>query len=399
MVHWLLKEWLKIRYIRMFYNLRYRVFIYVFLLIFLVSLFIFITCETVETVDAIEHQSWVKVTNNALIKDGKPFRFIGASAVNLVFYDDWDLNIEKAIRTAKENNISVLRLYIDLGWGKDEDFDRIFDIASKYGVYIILAFTDCCCSSDYSSLKKYFEVHAPFCNITNRESVKAFKKLIKQIIERKNSINARMYRNDPTILAWEIANELEYWRFAEPDVSKWVNEIATYIKTLDKNHLVTIGMSTNKSDLSEDSSLYKVFNVPTLDFLSFHYYPDSNNLDLNKDILRKEDIYKIEFITKKFLLLRKPIIIGEFGFSNSMDLNLKIRSNENTVDFYNLAFKRYMDTAFSAGATGVMFWGWGIPEEKKIPMWWSQESHSAADKKFCAFLKEYQISNKNAISR
>jgi endo-1,4-beta-mannosidase len=366
--------------------------------LFVLGLFISISyflLVSYKTVLAQEQQTWIKIEENGFAKDGKLFKFIGASAVNLVFYDDWDLDIEKAIQTAKENNISVLRFYIDLGWGKNEDFDRIFDIASKYGVYIILAFTDCCCSGDYANLKKYFEVHAPFCNITNKQSILAFKKLIKQIIERRNSINGRIYRDDPTILAWEIANELEYWHFAESDVYRWISDISTYVKGLDKNHLVTIGISTNNFDLSEDSSLYKIFNVATLDFLSFHYYPDSNNLDLNKDILqRKEDIYKIEFITKKFLSLHKPVIISEFGFSNSMDLNLKIRSNENTVDSYNLAFKKYMDTAFSAGASGVMFWGWGIPEEKEVPMWWSQESHTSADKKFCIFLKEYQIPNK-----
>lgn len=363
--------------------------------LYVAGLIVFVSClafSLYKKTIAENKQSWVKATMNSLIKDDKPFKFVGASAVNLVFYDDWDLDIDKAIQTAKENNISVLRFYIDLGWGKNEDFDRIFDIASRYGVYIILALTDCCCSGDYANLKKYFEVHAPFCNITNKQSIRAFKKLIKQIIERKNSINGRIYRDDPTILAWEIANELEYWRFAESDVYGWVSDISTYIKGLDKNHLVTIGISTNNFDLSEDSSLYKIFNVATLDFFSFHYYPDSNNLDLNKDILqRKEDIYKIEFITKKFLSLHKPVIISEFGFSNSMDLNLKIRSNENTVDSYNLAFKKYMDTAFSAGASGVMFWGWGIPEEKEVPMWWSQESHSTSDKKFCNFLREYQI--------
>jgi hypothetical protein len=365
--------------------------VYIVMFLILVSFFIFFMYKNGVTEN---RHLWVKATTHNFIRDGKPFRFIGASAVNLVFYDDWDLDIEKAIRTAKENNISVLRFYIDLGWGKAEDFDKIFDIASRYGVYIILAFTDCCCSSDYSSLKKYFEVHAPFCNITNKQSIRAFKKLIRQIIERKNSINGKIYRDDPTILAWEIANELEYWRFSESDVYRWLSDISSYIKSLDKNHLVSIGISANNLDLSKNSSLFKIFNVATLDFLSFHYYPDSNSIDLNKNILNKEDVYKIESITKKLLSLHKPVIMSEFGFSNLIDLNFKTRSNENTTDFYNLTFKKYMDTAFLAGASGAMFWGWGIPEERRVPMWWSQESHTTTDKKFCVFLREYRIPNK-----
>lgn len=338
-----------------------------------------------------EDNTWVRVTRSGFVKDGKPFKFIGATAVNTVFYDDWDLDIEKAVRSAKENNISVLRLYIDLGWGKDDDFDRIFDIASKYGIYVILVFTDCCCSTDYPTLNKYFEVHAPFCNTTNIYSVKAFKKLIKQIIERKNSINGKIYREDPTIMAWEIANELEYWHFAKSDVHKWIKDIAAYIKSLDKNHLVTIGISTDDPEFGKNSSIYQLFDVPALDFFSFHLYPSYGVVDSSESMISNNDVQKIEFITKNFLSLGKPVIMEEFGFSNSVAFNLKVRSDKDTAGLYNSAFKAYMDAAFLAGCSGAMFWGWGVPEEKRVPMWWSKESHSAQDKQFCDFIGKYQI--------
>jgi mannan endo-1,4-beta-mannosidase len=285
----------------------------------------------------------------------------------------------------------VLRIYIDLGWGKEADFDRIFDIASKYGVYVILAFTDCCCSTDYPTLKKYFEVHAPFCNITNKNSIKAFKKLIKRVVERKNSINGKIYRDDPTILAWEIANELEYWHFSKSDVHTWLEDVSNYIKNLDKKHLVTIGIATDTAEFMQDSSAYKMFDVPALDFFSFHVYPSLQNMNQAKKSPRSEDIYKIRHIAKEFVSLNKPVILGEFGFSNSTDLNFRVRTSPDTAEIYNLTFKKYMDTAFSTGCSGVMFWGWGMPEEKKVPMWWSKESHSTQDKDFCNFLKKYQI--------
>lgn len=361
-----------------------------FFLIPVILLGFFIFLPRPATTENRVNPPWIKLTKEGFVKGGKPFKFIGANAVNLVFYDDWDLDVEKTIRTAKENNISVLRLYIDLGWGKDDDFDRIFDIASKNGIHIILAFTDCCCSGDYTNLKKYFEVHAPFCNITNEQSVRAFKKLIKQIIERKNSLNNRVYRDDPTILAWEIANELEYWLFAESEVRKWVNEIAGYIKTLDKNHPVTIGISTNNLESINNEAWLKMFGSSALDFFSFHFYPSSGPVGHSKNTLF-ENTQRIDSIAKRFLSLGKPVIMAEFGFSNSVDLNEKMKAEPETVDFYILAFKEYMDAAFYAGCSGVMFWGWGVPEAKRVPMWWSKEDHSIADKKFCNFLKNYHI--------
>jgi endo-1,4-beta-mannosidase len=333
--------------------------------------------------------SWVTVENNTLIKDKKPFRFIGANAVNLVFYDDWSLDVRKAILQAKENNLPVLRLYLNWGWGKAEDFDKIIDIASKNGVYLILVLTDCCCSSDYQTPEKYFKVHAPFCNITNAESRKAFKQFIKQTIQRKNSINHRIYRDEPAILAWEIANELEYWRFNESQVREWIGEISGYIKTLDKRHLLTLGISTNNLE-SVSKDLFKIFGLSTLDFFSFHFYPPAGETALSQDTL-SENTQRIDAITRKFLSLGKPVIMAELGFSNSLELNEKTRDDSQTAGIYVTNFKEYMDKAFYAGCSGVMFWGWGIPEATRVPMWWSKEDHSVINNKFCNFLKNYHI--------
>jgi len=41
-----------------------------------------------------------------------------------------------------------------------------------------------------------------------------------------------------------------------------------------------------------------------------------------------------------------------------------------------------------------MFWGWGVPEERGVPMWWSREGHSVANAQFGAFIKDYKIGGK-----
>jgi len=198
-----------------------------------------------------------------------------------------------------------------------------------------------------------------------------------------------------TIFSWEIANELEYWRFSEKEVKRWVSEIANYIKTIDKNHLVSIGLSSNSFNFADAGYLQRTFNVPELDFISFHFYPPSDTIDPQKMIVRQQDLRQIGLATKMISSLGKPAVMGEFGFSNSQELNSKMRSDPDGLSLYSRAFKEYMDAAFNAGASGVMFWGWGISEEKRVPMWWSSESHSTSDKSFCDFLKSYQIPNIN----
>lgn len=335
-------------------------------------------------------QAWIKVTKDGFARAGKPYKFIGANAVSLVFYDDWDLDVEKAVMTAKQNGISVLRVYIDLGWGKDDDFDRIFDIARRHGVYIILVFTDCCCSGDYAGTDKYFQVHAPFCNITSKESVRAFKKLIKQIIGRRNQINGKLYRDDPVILAWEIANELEYWRFSPSEVNSWLDEIASYIKSQDRRHPVTAGISVNGFHGGQGPRLRETFNVAGIDFYSFHFYPSESSAERLGSEQTEEDASRIRSVTKEFLSLGKPVVMSEFGLTSSARKHI-LSSDEAAAESYNAFFRLYMDSAFESGASGVMFWGWGVPEEKRVPMWWSSEAHSTEDKEFCAFIKSYNI--------
>jgi len=336
-----------------------------------------------------DEASFARVKKNDFIVNGENFKFIGANAVNLVFYDDWGLDAEKAIREAKDNNISVLRLYLDWGWGKIEDYDTILELASKYGVYVILVLTDCCCSCDSQSLEDYFK-KAPFCNVNDRQAVKAFKNRVKELLERKNHLNGKLYKDDPVIFAWEVANELEYWHFSESEVKNWIKELAGYIKSIDRNHLVTIGIGTDNSKFDKGGELYGLFNIPELDFYSLHFYPSSSVSSGGRLAFKSDYARQIKFRIKKFISMGKPVIMEEFGLSNSSGINDDFRSKQ--PEFYNSVFKKIMDTSFSSGASGVMFWGWGVPEEKRVPMWWSNESHSQADNRFCEFIKEYKIS-------
>lgn len=67
------------------------------------------------------------------------------------------------------------------------------------------------------------------------------------------------YKNDPTILAWETGNELS-------PPTGWTQSISTYIKSIDRNHLVLDGR------YGVDPKAASLTNV---DIVSDHYYPKS----------------------------------------------------------------------------------------------------------------------------
>jgi endo-1,4-beta-mannosidase len=317
----------------------------------------------------------VKMDANGFLVGDKRFRFIGANSVNLIFYDDFGLSIEKAFRTAKENNINVHRIYLDWGYWTPEDYDKILDVATREKVYILLTLTDCVPSTG-----------STFCNFASEYSINAFKSRIKQLILRRNSINGKIYRDDTTIFGWDIANEPELWRFNYSEIQHWISEIAGYVKELDTNHLVTIGIA-NSSEYDQSGSIYDVLNIPEVDFFSFHFYVVPPDWD--ESILPNDYQNRISSRTINFLSMNKPVVMEEFGFSASGELNLKIRKAKETVGLYCEVYEKSMDAAFFSGASGMMFWGWGVPEDKNVPLWWAPEDHDTTDVEFCALIKNY----------
>ncbi len=131
---------------------------------------------------------------------------------------------------------------------------------------------------------------------TDKQIITDFKKTIKFVLERTNTVTGIKYKDDKTIVAWETGNELE-------NPAKWAIDIVKYIKKLDKNHLVMDGYfaihGINHDIFVQD---YSIEN-PLIDIISTHHYElSSNEMILN---LQKT----VEMVGGK-----KPLLIGEFGF-------------------------------------------------------------------------------------
>ena len=106
------------------------------------------------------------------------------------------------------------------------------------------------------------------------------------------------YKDDKAIFAWELGNELQN---APPE---WVNEMARYIKKIDKNHLVNDGI---QKSLLDD----KTVESPYIDILSSHHY-EKTPLEMLRHI-------KKNIATTKG---KKPYYIGEFGFISTAGIEM-----------------------------------------------------------------------------
>lgn len=90
-------------------------------------------------------------------------------------------------------------------------FDKVLDEASKAGVKVIPTFAGNYNMSAKSDTKAGYAEWAGLGDVDDfYNSTKArqmFKDHIKAMVTRRNSINGRLYSEDPTILAWDLMNE------------------------------------------------------------------------------------------------------------------------------------------------------------------------------------------------
>ncbi|CAN0890772.1 Mannan endo-1,4-beta-mannosidase 6 [Linum grandiflorum] len=173
-----------------------------------------------------------------------------------------------------------------------------------------------------------------FANPAIKDYYKAY---IKKIVTRKNSLSRVKYSDEPAIFAWELMNEPR----CASSTKAWISEMTSYLKSLDRKHLVTVGLegfyglnTTNKSEVnpgewaaSLGSDFIENSAVHDIDFASVHSYPDSwmQNADLEtkaKYLTRWVDSH----IGDGDSLLKKPVLFTEVGSvgGNDRDVLLKI---------------------------------------------------------------------------
>ena len=114
-----------------------------------------------------------------------------------------------------------------------KDVDRGLAIAAEQGVRVIIPLVD---------NWEWFGGHAEWARLSgvsdfwNDPKAKAdFKAFITWLMNRKNTVTGVVYKDDPTIMAWELGNEIDK---ASPD---WIMEMAAHIKGIDSNHLLIDG--------------------------------------------------------------------------------------------------------------------------------------------------------------
>jgi mannan endo-1,4-beta-mannosidase len=198
------------------------------------------------------------------------------------------------------------------------------------------------------------------------------------IVKRKNQFNGRSYTEDPTIMAWELANEPRPMRPEARDAyTRWIRNTAAHIKQSDGKHLVTLGhegqIGTQSMPLYD--SIHRDENV---DYLTIHIWPrnwgwvrrDSIAADIQQ-AYAKTTAYIASHLGLAFQI-DKPLVIEEFGFPR--DATRFIPGSPTTLrdSYYERIFSFWLSSVVGKSPlVGVNFWAFnGIARPNEGQLFW-----------------------------
>ncbi len=200
-------------------------------------------------------------------------------------------------------------------------FDNVIKLAKDRGLRLVLPLVNNW--DDFGGMNQYVSwcgggTHDSFYTSTCTKNL--YKDYINYTLNRVNTVTGIAYKNDPTILAWELANEPRATSDSSgATMNNWVNEMSAYIKGIDSNHLVTTGQegfysggSGWRYDGSQGTDYIADHNLSNIDYASYHLYPDHWGTNL-ADSLN----WIVEHTSDAHNVLGKPVVLGEMGKQGS----------------------------------------------------------------------------------
>ncbi|MFP4015830.1 MAG: glycoside hydrolase 5 family protein [Halanaerobiales bacterium] len=327
--------------------------------------------ETSKDTEAVEeiNNDFVYREGDKLMLNGEEFRFLGTN--NYYFhYKDQEM-VGDVIEGAARMGIKVIRIWGFMDGQRNvhdghimqvepgiydesgfENLDYAIKKAGEEGIKLVIVLTNNW--DDFGGMNQYVrwvesaEEHDDF--YTNEEIKQIYKDYIKYLINRTNTLTGIQYKDDPTIMTWELANAPRCQSDKSGDtLVEWIREMSAYIKKLDPIHLVAAG---DEGFFNRNSSMYgyggsegvdwdRIIRIPTIDYGTYHLYPEL--WGWGDDILNS-GLKWIKSHLETAAEVGKTAVLEEYGISKTAPVDR------------NYIYDIWNNAVYQNGGAGSMFW-------------------------------------------
>ncbi|KAG7376427.1 hypothetical protein PHYPSEUDO_013575 [Phytophthora pseudosyringae] len=330
----------------------------------------------------VTYAGFVTTSGTAFEVDGAPFYIFGTNAYWASEINWSETDLTTIFKTMATNDITACRTmgFADLTtagtapynivyqlWEngaasintKDNGlgyFDKVVAAATAAGVKLVVPLVNNW--SDYGGMDVYVKqlggkYHDDF--YTNEKIKAAYKKYVATFVNR--------YKNDDTIMSWELCNECrcagsggglaESGICTTKTINAWMTEMSAYIKSLDSNHLVATG---SEGFMNTDSSVYLYSGlsgvdfdanlaIKSIDYGAYHTYPDGWSVDASEFVSWGKKWINDHVASGK--KAGKPVVMEEYG----------VKGHNASV------YKAWSDAVYAAGSS-MQYWEFGLDSLK-----------------------------------
>jgi len=351
------------------------------------AILVFISLSIIACISIFSLQNFIFGANSGFVSangtqfalNGNPYYFSGCNTYNLFTRGDGSniattddietkfmnkSQIDNLMQTMADDGVKVVRT-----WGFSHEtwhgfepkegeyseaqfmlFDYIMDSAKKHGLKVIIVLENYW--EAYGGIDKRLEweglsgvSHSNRAKFfTNAGCKEQYRNYANHFVSRVNHYTNVAYKNDPTIFSWELMNEPRFQDAGEnstgTSLRAWVDEMASYIKNIDSNHMVSVGIEGHENKYgfggNEGNPFIYIHQSPYIDFCTAHPYPDESWANLTSD--KAAELVKA-WITDSNTV-GKPFVMEEFN------------THANKSEYWTKMFKVIEEN----GGDGDLFW-------------------------------------------
>jgi len=200
-------------------------------------------------------------------------------------------------------------------------------------------------------------------------AVAMFQDHVRRIVGRENHVTGVAYKDDPTIMSWQLCNEPRAGSTEEviaatlPAYYEWIEGSARLIRSIDPNHLVSLGHEGTIATSDREDRVAQAH--AQIDYVTAHIWPLNWGWVNGKDLPGTWDAGSAKISAylqaheRIALGLNKPLIIEEFGFPRDGELYDPSASTRFRERYYRMIYAAVESSVARGGPIcGSNFWAW-----------------------------------------
>ena len=288
---------------------------------------------------------FVHADGTQLVVDGRPYRFTGINIYNAnsrgnCWYPMAGTFLRRSLDKLPRGDTVIRawffqRLATTKGQRDWSAFDRTIELARARGMRIIVTLADHWGACERSGVKPVSFYAAGYRRTVDPGNRTTYRRWVAEVVRR--------YRDDPTVLMWQLMNEAETkrpdGRCASPTVLRaFASDMAAVVKAVDPQHLLSLGtIGTGQCGFKGDQ-YRRLHAIDGIDVCEYHDYGERTREPATDPLTQR---------LAQCGTLGKPLFVGEMGVKALGGLHRRAAR----ID-------RQVRSHLADGVVGVLMWDW-----------------------------------------